>query len=70
MIETLQVAGVKHLKTYRGWALAGFTENYRIEADFEARVKRKFDNMVKQCSRRLQRLLTSEVYKRQVLTCH
>ena len=45
-METYWVPGVNNLKTYGRWAFAEFTEVYQIEADFEAKVRAEFDNML------------------------
>lgn len=45
-METYWVPGVNHLGTCGRWAFAEFTEIYRIEADFEAGVKVKFEKMI------------------------
>ena len=38
--------GVNHLGTYGRWAFAEFTEVYRIESDFKARVEGEFNRMI------------------------
>ena len=43
---TYWVPGVNHLGTHGRWAFAEFTEVYRIEADFEARVNEEFNKMI------------------------
>jgi type III restriction enzyme len=45
-MDTYWVPGVNHLGTHGRWAFAEFTEVYRIEADFKARVEAEFDRMV------------------------
>ena len=40
------VPGVNHLGAYGRWAFAEFTEVYRIEADFKAKVESEFDKMI------------------------
>ncbi|MBI2312397.1 MAG: DEAD/DEAH box helicase family protein [Betaproteobacteria bacterium] len=45
-METYWVPGVNHLGTHGRWAFAEFTEVYRIEADFEAKVASEFDHMI------------------------
>lgn len=37
---------MNHLGTYRRWAFAEFTEVYRIEADFKAKVESEFNKMI------------------------
>lgn len=45
-METYWVPGVNHLGTYGRWAFAEFTDVYRIEADFEAKVEAEFSRMI------------------------
>lgn len=45
-MENNWVPGVNNLKQYGRWAFAEFTEVYRIEADFEARVEAEFNKMI------------------------
>lgn len=45
-MDTYWVPGVNNLKQYGRWAFAEFTEVYRIESDFEARVAAEFDRMI------------------------
>ena len=45
-METYWVPGVNNLGTHRRWAFAEFTEVYRIEADFKAKVEGQFDKMI------------------------
>ncbi|MDI6711024.1 MAG: DEAD/DEAH box helicase family protein [Bacillota bacterium] len=45
-METYWIPGVNNLKRYGRWAFAEFTEVYRIEADFEARVEAEFNKMI------------------------
>jgi type III restriction enzyme len=40
------VPGVNHLGTHGRWAFAEFTEVYRIEADFKAKVQGEFQKMI------------------------
>ena len=40
------VPGVNHLAAYGRWAFAEFTEVYRIEADFKAKVESEFNKMI------------------------
>jgi len=40
------IPGVNNLQRYGRWAFAEFTEVYRIEADFEARVTGEFNKMI------------------------
>ena len=46
-MDTYWVPGVNNLGTQGRWAFAEFTEVYQIEADFEAKVKSEFDEMIK-----------------------
>jgi type III restriction enzyme len=45
-METYWVPGVNRLGTYGRWAFAEFTDVYRIESDFEAKVAAHFDRMI------------------------
>jgi type III restriction enzyme len=45
-METYWVPGVNHLGTHGRWAFAEFTEIYRIEADFEAKVEKAFADLL------------------------
>lgn len=45
-MENYWVPGVNNLGRYGRWAFAEFTEVYRIEADFEARVEAEFNRMI------------------------
>ncbi|GBE53737.1 type III restriction enzyme, res subunit [bacterium BMS3Bbin14] len=45
-METYWVPGVNNLGKYGRWAFAEFTEAYRIESDFEARVEAEFNKMI------------------------
>jgi type III restriction enzyme len=45
-METYWVPVVNHLGSYGRWAFAEFTEVYRIEADFEAKVASEFAKMI------------------------
>jgi type III restriction enzyme len=45
-MDTYWVPGVNHLGTYGRWAFAEFTEVYRIEADFKAKIESEFDKMI------------------------
>lgn len=49
-METYWVPGVNHLGTHGRWAFAEFTEVYRIEADFAAKVAAQFDSMLDSAS--------------------
>jgi type III restriction enzyme len=44
--ETCWVPGVNHLGTHGRWAFAEFSEIYRIEADFKAKVAGEFEKMI------------------------
>ena len=45
-MDTYWVPGVNNLGKYGRWAFAEFTEVYRIEADFEAKVEAEFNKMI------------------------
>ena len=45
-METYWVRGVNHLGKYGRWAFAEFTEVYRMQADFEAKVEAAFHEMI------------------------
>ena len=45
-MDTYWVPGVNHLGTHGRWAFAEFTEVYRIEADFKAKVEGEFNKMI------------------------
>jgi type III restriction enzyme len=45
-METYWVPGVNNLGAYGRWAFAEFTEVYRIESKFQARVEAEFDKMI------------------------
>lgn len=47
-METYWVPGVNNLKQYGRWAFSEFTDVYRIEADFEAKVEAEFSRMIDQ----------------------
>jgi len=47
-METYRVPGVNNLGTYGRWAFAEFTEVFRIEADFEAKVQAEFNKMIEE----------------------
>jgi type III restriction enzyme len=46
-METYWIPGVNNHGQYGRWAFAEFTEVYRIEADFEAKVEAEFNKMIK-----------------------
>lgn len=50
-METYWVPAVNNLGTLGRWAFAEFTEIYRIESDFEAKVESAFDEMLGAASR-------------------
>jgi type III restriction enzyme len=52
-METYWVPGVNNLVRYGRWAFAEFTDVYRIEADFAAKVKAEFNRMIDSFVRRL-----------------
>ncbi len=45
-METYWVPGVNHLGSYGRWAFAEFTDVFRMEADFEAKVAGAFEKMI------------------------
>ncbi len=45
-MDTYWVPGVNHLGSHGRWAFAEFTEVYKIEADFEAKVEGEFNKMI------------------------
>lgn len=45
-METYWVPGVNNLGSFGRWTFAEFTEVYRIEADFEAKVQSQFNQMI------------------------
>lgn len=45
-METRWVPGVNHLGVYGRWAFAEFTEIYKIESDFNAKVEKQFGGLV------------------------
>lgn len=45
-MDTYWVPGVNNLGSYGRWAFAEFTDVYEIGADFEAKVAKKFDQMI------------------------
>ncbi|RJX19455.1 MAG: restriction endonuclease [Desulforudis sp.] len=45
-METYWIPGVNNLGRYGRWAFAEFTEVYRIETDFEAKVEVEFNKMI------------------------
>ncbi len=45
-METYWVPGVNNLEKYGRWAFAEFTEVYRIEMDFKAKVEAEFNKMI------------------------
>ena len=47
-METYWVPGVNNHGHYGRWAFAEFTEVYRIEADFKAKVEKEFNKMINQ----------------------
>ncbi len=47
-METYWVPGVNNVGHYGRWAFAEFTEVYRIESDFEAKVEAEFNKMIDQ----------------------
>jgi type III restriction enzyme len=49
-MEVYWVPGVNGLGTFGRWAFAEFTEIYRIESDFEARVEAEFRSMIESVS--------------------
>lgn len=49
-METYWVPGVNNLKKYGRWAFAEFTEVYRMESDFQARVDAAFNKILTEAS--------------------
>jgi type III restriction enzyme len=49
-MDTYWVPGINHLGTYGRWAFAEFREFYEIGSDFEARVMKEFDKMLKKAA--------------------
>jgi type III restriction enzyme len=45
-METYWVPGVNNLGIYGRWAFAEFTEVYRLETDFEAKVQFEFEKKI------------------------
>lgn len=45
-MDTYWVPGVNNLGTYGRWAFAEFTEVYKIEADFRAKIESQFNTMI------------------------
>jgi type III restriction enzyme len=45
-MDTYWVPGVNHLGTYGRWAFSEFTEVYKIESDFKAKVESEFNKMI------------------------
>jgi len=45
-METYWVRGVNNDGRYGRWAFAEFTEAYKIEADFKAKVEAEFNRMI------------------------
>ncbi|GAC1353043.1 MAG: hypothetical protein NVSMB1_22160 [Polyangiales bacterium] len=45
-METYWIPGVNHLGAHGRWAFAEFTEVYRIEADFAAKINVQFETMI------------------------
>jgi type III restriction enzyme len=45
-METYWVPGVNHLASHGRWAFAEFTEVYKIESDFKAKVEGEFNKMI------------------------
>ncbi|MEW6171726.1 MAG: BPTD_3080 family restriction endonuclease [Bacillota bacterium] len=45
-MDTYWIPGVNNLGSYGRWAFAEFTDVYRIEADFEAKVEAEFNKMI------------------------
>ena len=45
-METYWIPGVNNLLNYGHWAFAEFTEVYRMEADFKAKVESEFNKVI------------------------
>jgi type III restriction enzyme len=52
-MDTYWVPGVNHLGSHGRWAFAEFTEVYKIEADFEARVEGDFNKMIESVAEKM-----------------
>ncbi len=50
-METYWVPGVNNLGTHGRWAFAEFTEVYRIESDFKAKVESEFNKMIENAAK-------------------
>ncbi len=46
-MDTYWIPGVNHLGTHGRWAFAEFTDVHEIEADFEAKLSEKFDEVIR-----------------------
>ena len=51
-MDTYWIPGVNHLGTYGRWAFAEFTDVYRIESDFKAKIASEFDKMIANTTQR------------------
>ncbi|MBS4023396.1 MAG: hypothetical protein KGZ79_13410 [Dethiobacter sp.] len=51
-METYWIPGVNNLNHYGRWAFAEFTEVYRIEADFEAKIEDGFNKIITESTRK------------------
>jgi len=49
-MDTYWIPGVNNIGRYGRWAFAEFTEIYQLEAEFKAKVERKFNSMIEQAS--------------------
>lgn len=54
-METYWIPGVNNLGPHGRWSFAEFTEVYRIEADFEAKVEAEFNKMINSTIEKVQR---------------
>jgi type III restriction enzyme len=45
-METHWIPGVNNLKTYGRWVFAEFSDVFRMQSDFKAKVKEKFDTLI------------------------
>jgi type III restriction enzyme len=54
-MENYWIPGVNNLGLYDRWDFTEFTEVYRIEADFEAKVEAEFNKMINSTIEKMQR---------------
>ncbi len=68
-MDTYWVPGVNHHGCYGRWAFAEFTDVYRMQSDFEARVEAAFNEMIEKVGAGGNRLNTKTVYTCEVYNC-